>query len=515
MKKNKVITLALILTALIISLCVGIVVEKSKVLEIIPQKITKFSQLKGKDVGITTGSTFEKLIKKYIPNAIPQYFNSYPDQIEALKTDKIVAFMADEPVARNIINLNPGFRTLKKNILNDSYGIVFAKGNTKLKSEFDRCIVEFEKDGTMKNLDSLWFSKDESKKTINNISVKGPQGVIQLATNSTVEPFVYYKNNKIVGFEIDLINRICKKLGYGLEITDMDFSAIIPAVTAGKADIAASCISITPERAKSVLFSLPTYRGGTVIVVDDNFFVRNETAGFWNTFKKSFYRTFVLEKRYKLVLQGLMTTLVISFFSVLFGSVFAGLICWLRLSKNKFLTMVGRSYIGFFQGTPILVFLMMVYYIVFQKVDIDPVIAAIIAFSLNYAAYAAEIYRTGIEAVDKGQIEAATAMGFNKVQTFVKIITPQALRHSIPTLRSEIMSTIRMTSIVGYIGIQDLTKVSDIIRSRTYETFFPLIATALIYFILTFSLVHFLSRIEIKINPKSRKRELKGVVLAK
>lgn len=478
------------------------------------ERITEFSQLTGKEVGVTTGSNFEALLKSHIPGAIPVYFNAYPDQIETLKTNKIVGFMADEPVARSIISLNPNFRMLDQKILDDSYGFVFAKNNPGLKNEVNKTIIDFQEDGTMKKLDSIWFGKSESKRIIKNISPIGPRGVIKLATNSSCEPFVYYKNNKIVGFEIDLLNRIAQKLGYGLEIIDMDFSAIIPAVVSGKADIAASCISITAERAKSVLFSVPDYRGGTVIMVNDKVSFGNDMS-FGDSFRKSFYRTFISEGRYKLVLNGLNITLIVSFFAIILGSVLAGVICRLRMSKNRWLSIIGKSYIGFFQGTPILVFLMIVYYVVFKQVDIDPVLVAILAFSLNYAAYAAEIYRTGINAVGKGEIEAATAMGFSKIQTFVKIVMPQALKHAMPPLRSEVMSTIRMTSVVGYIGIQDLTKVSDIIRSRTYETFFPLVATALIYFTITILLAHFLSHIEFKIDPKSRKRVLKGVFVQK
>lgn len=512
MKKNKNIVLTII--SIVVFIIILIFIKNSPKIETDSGKITKLSQLSGKEVGVTTGSNFESLLKTHIPQAIPAYYNGYPDQIEALKTDKITAFMADEPVARTIINTNPKFRILKQKIINDSYGFVFAKNNKKLKDEFNKCILEFKFNGTMKKLDSIWFGKDETKKTIKTFHNPNAKGIIKLATNSSAEPFVYYKDNQIVGFEIDLINKITQKLGYELEIIDMDFSAIIPAVVSGKADIAASCVSITPERAKSVLFSMPTYKGGTVIMVNDKTVVVKELS-LKSSLKQSFYRTFIAENRYKLIINGLLTTIIVSFFSIVLGSILAGVICYLRLSKNKILLAIGKSYIGFFQGTPILVFLMIVYYIIFQDIDINPVTVAVIAFSLNYAAFAAEIYRTGISAVDNGQIEAAIAMGFSKIQTFIKIIMPQALKHSIPPLRSEVMSTIRMTSIVGYIGIQDLTKASDIIRSRTYETFFPLIATAIIYFAITFLLAYILTHIEIKIDPKSRKRVLKGVVTEK
>jgi len=120
--------------------------------------------------------------------------------------------------------------------------------------------------------------------------------------------------------------------------------------------------------------------------------------------------------------------------------------------------------------------------------------------------------RTGIDAVDKGQHEAAYAIGFNRFQVFEMITFPQAARHVLPVFKGEFISMLKMTSVVGYIAIQDLTKISDIIRSRTYEAFFPLIATALIYFVMAYAMAWLLSRVEIRVDPKRRKRVVKGVV---
>jgi len=120
--------------------------------------------------------------------------------------------------------------------------------------------------------------------------------------------------------------------------------------------------------------------------------------------------------------------------------------------------------------------------------------------------------RTGIDAVDKGQQEAAYAIGFSRFQVFERITFPQAARHVLPVFKGEFISMLKMTSVVGYIAIQDLTKMSDIIRSRTYEAFFPLLATALIYFVMAYAMAWLLSRVEIRVDPKRRKRIVKGVV---
>lgn len=236
-------------------------------------------------------------------------------------------------------------------------------------------------------------------------------------------------------------------------------------------------------------------------------------ASFLNSIGDSFIRTFIVENRWRLVLSGLWVTILISLFSLALGTLLGALICAMRQSKHKLLSGIAKIYIRIIQGMPMVVILMILYYIVFGSVNINAIVVAVIGFSMNFAAYSAEMFRTGIDAVDKGQLEAAAASGFSKSQSFILITLPQAARHVIPVYKGEFISMVKNTSIVGYIAIQDLTKVSDIIRSRTYEAFFPLLSTALIYFTITYLLILVLNLIEFKIDPKKRKRIIKGVLL--
>ena len=211
------------------------------------------------------------------------------------------------------------------------------------------------------------------------------------------------------------------------------------------------------------------------------------------------------------MLNGLGVTILISLCAFVIGSLWGGVICALLRSKRKIANIPAKVYVRLLQGTPIVVLLMILYYIVFKDFDISAIIVAIIGFALNLGAYTSQIFKTAIDSVDKGQIEAASAMGFNKFRVFIKIIFPQAARNALPVYKGEFISLVKSTSIVGYIAIQDLTKVSDIIRSRTYEAFFPLIATAIIYFVVTYIFIVLLNVLEKKIDPKRRKRIVKGV----
>lgn len=223
-----------------------------------------------------------------------------------------------------------------------------------------------------------------------------------------------------------------------------------------------------------------------------------------------FYNNIILEKRYLLILDGIKTTVIISILSVIFGTLLGGLICLMRMSRRRGLNLFARVYISIIRGVPVLVLLMLIFYVAFASVDISPVFVAVIAFGMNFAAYVAEMYRTGIEGVDKGQTEAGIAMGFTKAKTFLHIVMPQAIRRILPVYKGELISLVKMTSIVGYIAVQDLTKASDIIRSRTFDAFFPLVMVAIIYYLISWLLILGLNYIERRTDPKAKKRQVRG-----
>ena len=185
-------------------------------------------------------------------------------------------------------------------------------------------------------------------------------------------------------------------------------------------------------------------------------------------------------------MDGLKITLIVTIFAVLIGVLLGFLIAIVRTThdktgKLKILNVICRVYLTVIRGTPVVVQLMIIYFIIFGSVDISKVLVAIIAFGINSGAYVAEIFRSGIMSIDNGQFEAGRSLGFNYAQTMMYIIMPQAFKNVLPTLCNEFISLLKETSVSGYIALQDLTKGGDIIRSRTYDAFMPLIAVALIY----------------------------------
>ena len=479
------------------------------------QAFTSITQLEGRQVGVTTGTMLDQILAKNIPGAVPVYFNNYQDQVTAIKAGKLDAMIMDTPMAILLEASNKGeVMILEEKLQNDTYAFALNKETTLPGDQIDAIIRELKEDGTLDGLGKKWLEGSKEQKVLPKSSQKGSDGVLVFGVSSMNEPFTYLDaEGRFIGYDIELAMLIAERLDRTLEVVDIDMGALIASLKAGKVDMIGGCITVSEERALQVRFTESYLSGGISAVVADSSGSQAASAGFVESLKDSFKRTFITENRYQLILKGLGLTLLISAASGVVGTAAGFLLCFIGRSRFLAARLGAKIFIRILQGMPIVLFLMILYYLVFAGISIDPVLVAIIGFSLNFAAYVSEMVRSGIESVDKGQLEAASAMGFGKVRTFVKITLPQAARFFLPVYQGEFINMIKMTSVVGYIAIQDLTKMSDIIRSRTYEAFFPLIVTALLYFTIAYFFVLLLSRIERGIDPKRRKRVVKGVVL--
>ena len=204
----------------------------------------------------------------------------------------------------------------------------------------------------------------------------------------------------------------------------------------------------------------------------------------WDSLVQSFTNNLVAEDRYTMILDGLQVTLLITLCAAVLGTLLGGLVCFCRMSRRAWLRQVAQVYVELMRGTPVLVLLMLMYYVVLAPMDASGIVVAIITFAMNTAAYISEMLRTAILGIDRGQTEAGLALGFTGRQTFLKIVLPQVVRAVMPVYQGEIISLLKGTSIVGYIAVADMTRASDLIRSRTFDAFFPLIMTAIIYFLM-------------------------------
>ena len=226
---------------------------------------------------------------------------------------------------------------------------------------------------------------------------------------------------------------------------------------------------------------------------------------FFNEIFENLYYSLIYEDRYLYILEGLGNTIIMALFATVIGVLLGTLIALIinaniHTGKFRFLRRICDLYVLVIRGTPVLLQLMIIYYVIFKSVNINIILVGIIAFGLNSSAYVSEIIKSGIISIDKGQFEASNVLGLNYVQTRCYVVLPQAIRNILPALGNEFITLLKETSVAGYIGICELTKASDIIASRTYDYFFPLIIIAIIYFTMTYFLSKLINVMERKLN---------------
>lgn len=232
---------------------------------------------------------------------------------------------------------------------------------------------------------------------------------------------------------------------------------------------------------------------------------------FFDGLYQSFLKTFITDDRWVQLLNGLLVTVEITLFAAAIGIAIGFLIAIIRSTYDmnlsgkkcrsfgdyilKIVNFICNIYITVIRGTPVVIQLMIMYFIVFAS-SRDGIIAAIISFGINSGAYVAEIVRSGIMSIDKGQFEASRSLGFDYKSTMIHVIIPQAFKNILPALGNEFIVLVKETSVAGYVAIRDLTYVGNLIRSRTFEAFFPLIAVALIYLVIVLILTFLLKKLE-------------------
>jgi len=230
--------------------------------------------------------------------------------------------------------------------------------------------------------------------------------------------------------------------------------------------------------------------------------INKERKIMWlQNFRDAFVLNFIKDDRWKYLTEGLYVTLLITIFAVFMGLFLGFIVAMIRSTyqntgKLKFLNALSVVYLTVIRGTPVLVQLMIIYYVIFSSGNVNKIIVAILAFGINSGAYQAEIFRAGINAVPKGQFEAGRSLGFNYYQTMGNIIMPQAFKNILPALGNEFIVLVKETSVAGYIALVDITKAGDIIRSRTYSAFMPLLAVALIYLVIVMGLTYLINLLE-------------------
>lgn len=469
----------------------------------------------GLRISALTGTELADFPKKAFPDCEIVNYNSFTDMFLALETGKADAAAAYYTQLSMVSDNYDDLAYISTPLSSVSYGFGTQKNaqGDKIKQEFNSYLREITASGDLEKLAVKWSTMTSDADAALHYTFTGEKGTLRVATSGTWFPKSYYSGTNLTGHFVELISDFCSRTGYTPRFECCDYAAEVAGLNAGTYDIMADTLYITEERLKQISITDPVTSSEIYIVVKNPPVTASvsKASQFIKRIRDGFFSNFIREDRWKMLLNALGTTLILALVSGIIGTLLGALICWMRMSKNPFALAFSRMYIRVIQGIPITVLLMVLYYVVFTNSGLTALVICVIGFSVDFAAYASEIFRSGIEAVPAGQARAAKALGFTRSQSFFRVVLPQAMKHILPVYSGQLVSMVKATSIAGYISVMELTKVSDIIRSRTFDAFFPLITTALIYFLLSNMLIILMRAGTSRLQNRSPRHALRGI----
>lgn len=479
--------------------------------ELLPFDGLEFTDLKRAPIAVVVGTVHDTYAQKNFPDAELLQFNTFADQLLAVEQRRVASGLTDEDPIKVAIQEGHPLKIMGSSLFAAEYGAGFNKDSAELRQQFNQFLAQLKASGEYDAIVERWVTI--GKGPMPDLQFSGDEEELVVGNAVYGLPSVAVQDGELVGFDVEIAVQFAKYLGKRPVWATSDWGALIPSLVSGKIDVVISSMTITDERAERIDFSDPYYSTGNYFFVVDETKVAStavtETAdsnSFIADLKSSFYSNIVKEDRYLLLWDGLQITILLSLLSGVFGTLVGAVVCFMRMSRYAVLNVPAKIFISILRGTPVLVLLMIIFYVIFAKSNVSPVLVAVIAFGLNFGAYAAEIFRSGVQGIDRGQTEAGIAMGFSKARTFIHVIMPQTIQRILPVYKGEFISMIKMTSIVGYVAVQDLTKASDIIRARTFDAFFPLVMVAILYFLIAWLLLQILDYVERKTDPVRRRQ---------
>ena len=359
----------------------------------------------------------------------------------------------------------------------DAFEVAFCvkKGNTELIEQFNKFLATV----PVQDIIDYWTKDGPSVPDPYSGNVKENAQPLRCVVCSNIEPVSYVgENGKWMGLDPDLLGRFANYLGRPIEIRLQDLGGAVAAIQTGQADFIGGNIFVTEERKTFMDFTAPYYISHPVYVVVDH--DSKVHVGLAERIRMNLIR----ENRWKLITDGLLETIKITVLAILIGTILGIGVCAALRSRRRWVSSAAGIYGSFIQGTPTLVLLLIMFYVVLASSGLSASSVAIITFAFSFASSAGNIFNSSISTVPVGQTEAGLSLGFTPFKTFTGIVLPQALRHGLPLYAGDCVKLLQSTSIVGYIAIQDLTRASDLIRSRTFDALIPLLIITIIYFVL-------------------------------
>ena len=506
MKTQKYIclVLAVILCAGVLSGC-GVIAKRVE--------YNSFADLQNAGEDVTIGFDETLGILESVHETFPQAQIAYYNEIngyQAISSGKCDAYIGDGDAMKTAIrNGLTGVKVLDEPF-NTNYVVCAISPSCKIpdfKNRVNEFIARLKADGTLDDIYQRWL-RDGNYEMPELPFAEDPEYTLTVTTVGSEKPFSFYENGQLAGSEVEIAYRLGAELNAKVIFEVADWDGMVAGVVRGKYDICISNLYYAPEREGNVIFSDPYYEAQLCIMVRD---FADENGGFFKHVATGIENTLISGNRWKMMLSGLGVTMIITLGGFLLANILGAVLCAMAMSHKKGWHAFENAYSKIMQGMPIVVALMILYYILFANLKVSGILIAILGFGITGGAYMAQLFKVSLQCVGSGQKEAALAMGAGKAKVFREIVLPQAAIYAMPGYFSQLISMMKETAIVGYIAVMDLTKASDIVRGATFDAFTPLITAAVVYILIASILIAAMNAILKSISPKLKKRVLKGV----
>lgn len=433
-----------------------------------------------------SNSCYNGLIQQDIPNVKFYPYTNYFDTFLEVAGGKRDAALCFGSIFVGIQNAYPSLDC----VLSEQtvpIAAVFSDKQTQLKGTFDTYVTSHPQ--VLAELKEKWVDDyGNNDYTVDFSNLENRNGNILFALAPDSPPMEYLKNGELAGFEVDLLYRFAQDCGYSVTPIITEYDAALSGIATGKYDFAVGFYGCTQERSEGILFSEPYYNEHLGYVVQGK---RQESR---LSLSQRFENNFLRESRWKLIADGLKTTVAITVLTVLLGSG-VGFCLFLLGRKNLLLQTLFFRINELFESLPTLVILLVFFYVIFGDSSISGFAVAAGVFSLLFCFTFFALLTGSVNGIDRGQTEAALALGYTPFQALSRVVIPQAMVSFLPAYKSAIVGVLKATAVVGYVAVQDLTMAGDHIRSLTFDALFPIVGIAILYFIIARLLIWGLNRI--------------------
>ena len=451
------------------------------------QQIHSLEDLNGKTLAIYSNSQAGYTLAEEYPEINQVYLFTVSDMLLQLRQGKIDAFCMDYPTYVAMARTENDIVCLDEPVCRSYTILYFAETDRSklLLSQFNELLARYREDGTLSALEDKWFYSDAGESDGVDFSGTDGETEISIAYATQNYPYIYLIGDEIAGYEADLLTAFCREYGYSQEINSVSWESMAAGVAVGTYEIGSGNIMYSGESTIGVIASDPISEYDVVVVVLNE---SAEKTGLLTKISQSFTKTFLEENRWLTILKGLGVTAALSVLAVLLGTVFGFVLYMLLRRETRLNRVLENAYLCFVRRTPAVVILMIFCYILFPGGAVPLFLISVFAFAFLFGADVLSGLTAAVSTVDAGQRRAALALGYTERQAFFRVVLPQAQRLFLPGWRNSVLALVQSTSIVGYVAVQDLTMAANLIRSRIFDPFGPLIAAAIVYFLLAWLL---------------------------